>query len=278
MIRLPAVAGRFYPDDPSRLRLDLDSFLSPSAKRKKIQAVACIVPHAGYMYSGTVAGEVYSRLEIPRRVILIGPRHYPQGAPLAIVSDGAWQTPLGMAPIDHLLAEKIMRAFPELREDAVAHRNEHSLEVQLPFLLHIAPSFAFVPIVIGPAQYGTLERLGHALASVIAGENEPTLLIASSDMNHYESDAVTRVKDRKAIAQILALDPRKLFDTVRDEQISMCGYAAAVAVLVAANELGATRAELVRYATSGEVNGDMQEVVGYAGMVIEQDRLQPVWV
>jgi MEMO1 family protein len=269
MIRLPAVAGRFYPDDPSRLRLDLDSFLSPSAKRKKIQAVACIVPHAGYMYSGTVAGEVYSRLEIPRRVILIGPRHYPQGAPLAIVSDGAWQTPLGMAPIDHLLAEKIMRAFPELREDAVAHRNEHSLEVQLPFLLHIAPSFAFVPIVIGPAQYGTLERLGHALASVIAGENEPTLLIASSDMNHYESDAVTRVKDRKAIAQILALDPRKLFDTVRDEQISMCGYAAAVAVLVAANELGATRAELVRYATSGEVNGDMQEVVGYAGMVIE---------
>jgi hypothetical protein len=133
----------------------------------------------------------------------------------------------------------------------------------------MAASFAFVPIVIGPAQYNTLERLGHALATVIAAGNEPTLLIASSDMNHYESDAVTRVKDGKAIEQILALDPCKLFNAVRDEQISMCGYAAAVAVLVAANELGATRAELVRYATSGEVNGDTQEVVGYAGMVIE---------
>src|SRR5665213_455824 len=269
MIRLPAVAGRFYPDNPSRLRSDLDSFLSQRPHEKKTHAIACMVPHAGYVYSGSVAGEVYSRLEIPRRVILIGPRHYPQGASLAIISDGAWQTPLGMAPIDHLLAEKIVCAFPELREDALAHSKEHSLEVQLPFLQQLAPSFAFVPIVIGPAQYNTLERLGHALATVIAAENEPTLLIASSDMNHYESDAVTRVKDRKALEQILALAPRKLFDTVRDEQISMCGYAAAVVVLVAAKELGAMRAELVRYATSGEVNGDMQEVVGYAGIVIE---------
>ena len=174
-----------------------------------------------------------------------------------------------MAPIDPLLAEKIVRAFPLLREDAVAHSAEHSLEVQLPFLQRLAPSFAFVPIVIGPAQWETLEALGHALAGVIAAEREPVLLIASSDMNHYESDAVTRVKDRKAIDQILALDPRKLFDTVRDEKISMCGYAAAVAVLIAARELGATQAELVRYATSGEVNGDLQEVVGYAGMVMK---------
>jgi hypothetical protein len=269
MIRPPAVAGRFYPDNPTRLRADLDTFLAPASGQKKSHAIACIVPHAGYMYSGGVAGEVYSRLEIPRRVVLIGPRHYPQGASLAIISDGAWQTPLGMAPIDHLLAEKITDALPELREDELAHRKEHSLEVQLPFLQQLAPSFAFVPIVIGPAQYNTLERLGGALATVIAGGNEPTLLIASSDMNHYESDAVTRVKDGKAIEQILALNPRKLFDTVREEQISMCGYAAAVVALVAARELGATRAELVRYATSGEVNGDMQEVVGYAGMVIE---------
>ncbi|HXR09392.1 MAG TPA: AmmeMemoRadiSam system protein B, partial [Candidatus Acidoferrales bacterium] len=120
----------------------------------------------------------------------------------------------------------------------------------------------------GPAQWEHLEALGHALAGVIAAERDPVLLIASSDMNHYESDAVTRVKDRKAIDQILALDPRKLFDTVRDEKISMCGYAAAVATMIAARELGATHAELVRYATSGEVNGDLQEVVGYAGIVI----------
>jgi AmmeMemoRadiSam system protein B len=150
----------------------------------------------------------------------------------------------------------------------VAHSSEHSLEVQLPFLQRLAPSFAFVPIVIGPAQWEQLESLGRALASVISAEREPILLIASSDMNHYESDAVTRVKDRKAIDPILALDPRKLFDAVRDEKISMCGYAAAVAVLIAARELGASRGELVRYATSGEVNGDMREVVGYAGILV----------
>jgi AmmeMemoRadiSam system protein B len=150
----------------------------------------------------------------------------------------------------------------------VAHGAEHSLEVQLPFLQRLSPSFAFVPIVIGPAQWEPLEALGRALAGVIAAEPEPILLIASSDMNHYESDGVTRLKDRKAIDQILALDPRKLFDAVRDEKISMCGYAAAVAVLIAAQELGASEAELVRYGTSGEVNGDLREVVGYAGILI----------
>src|SRR3984893_8454485 len=269
MIRLPAVAGRFYPDDPVRLRADVDSFLASGGKETKIRARAYLVPHAGYMYSGNVAGEVYGRIDIPARLILLGPRHFPRGAPLAILSDGAWQTPLGMAPIDRLLAEKIVRAFPLLREDALAHSAEHSLEVQLPFLQRLTPSFAFVPIVIGPGQWEQVEGGGHALAGVIAAEREPVLLIASSDMNHYESDAVTRVKDRKAIDQILALDARKLFDTVRHEKISMCGYAATVTVMTAARDLGATEAELVRYATSGDVNGDMQEFVGYAGMIIK---------
>jgi len=268
MIRLPAVAGRFYPDDPGRLRASVDSFVGSASKERKIHARACLVPHAGYQYSGRVAGEVYGQIEIPARVILIGPRHFPRGAPLAILSEGAWKTPLGMAPIDQLLAEKIVRAFPQLREDEVAHSSEHSLEVQLPFLQRLAPSFAFVPIVIGPAHWELLEGLGHALAAVIAEESDAVLLIASSDMNHYESDAVTRVKDHLAIDQILALEPRKLFVTVRDEKISMCGYAAAVATMIAAHDLGATHAELVRYATSGEVNGDMEEVVGYAGIVI----------
>jgi AmmeMemoRadiSam system protein B len=269
MIRPPAVAGRFYPDDPERLCAAVDSFLAGGREEEKIRARACLVPHAGYVYSGSVAGEVYRRMEIPPRVILLGPRHYPHGAPLAILSDGAWQTPLGMAPVDCFLAEKIFRAFPLLHEDAVAHSEEHSLEVQLPFLQRLVPSFAFVPIVIGPVKWEALEALGHALATVVAAEVEPVLLIASSDMNHYESDAVTRVKDRKAIDQILALEPRKLFDTVRDENISMCGYAASVAAMIAARELGSAGAELVRYATSGEVNGEMQEVVGYAGMLIK---------
>jgi len=134
MIRLPAVAGRFYPDDPGRLRAAVDSFLASGGEEKKIRARACLVPHAGYIYSGRVAGEVYRGIESRARVILVGPRHFPRGAPLAILSDGAWRTPLGLAPIDHLLAEKIVSAFPLLREDAVAHSEEHSLEVQLPFL------------------------------------------------------------------------------------------------------------------------------------------------
>jgi AmmeMemoRadiSam system protein B len=268
MIRLPAVAGRFYPGEPAPLLEALDSFLVPSPNEVKILAKACLVPHAGYKFSGSVAGEVFRRIEIPARVILIGPRHFPRGASLAILSDGEWQTPLGMAPIDRPLAEKMLRACPLLREDAVAHSAEHSLEVEVPFLQRLVPSFSFVPIVIGAGRYEELHALGRALAEVIRLEPGPILLVASSDLNHYESDAVTRVKDRKAIDRILELDPRGLFDTVRDESISMCGYGAAVAMLTAARELGATHAELLRYATSGEVNGDMDVVVGYAGIVI----------
>jgi hypothetical protein len=273
MIRPPAVAGRFYPGEPARLQETVDSFLSPSSSDKKddqkISAIACLVPHAGYMYSGAVAAEVFRRIEIPARVILIGPRHHPQGAPMAIISEGAWQTPLGLVRIDSPLAQKIAGACALLREDSVAHSAEHSLEVQLPFLQRLSPQVSFVPIVIASVPYEDLESLGRALAQVVRSEGDPILLIASSDMNHYESDAVTRVKDRKAIDRILALDPRGLYDTVRNEEISMCGYGAAVVALAAAREIGATHANLLHYATSGEVNGDMSEVVGYAGIVIE---------
>jgi AmmeMemoRadiSam system protein B len=268
MIRLPAVAGRFYPAEPRPLIEALDSFLLPVPHECKIHAKACVVPHAGYKFSGRVAGEVFRRIEIPARVILVGPRHFPRGASLAILSDGSWQTPLGMALIDRRLAEKIRSACPLLQEDSVAHSAEHSLEVEVPFLQRLVPSFSFVPIVIGTSRYEELHALGRALAAVIHSEPEPILLAASSDFNHYESDAVTRVKDRKAIDRILALDPRGLFDTVRDESISMCGYGATVAMLTAVRELGATHAELLRYATSGEENGDMDVVVGYAGIVI----------
>jgi AmmeMemoRadiSam system protein B len=268
MIRSPAVAGRFYPDDPACLLEQLDTMLAPDTTEPKVRAMACVVPHAGYMYSGHVAGAVYSRMEIAERAILIGPRHYPRGAPVAILSDGAWQTPLGLVPVDSSLAAKITRRCPLLREDEAAHRSEHSIEVQLPFFQRLAPGFAFVPIVIGAVQYGELEVLGHTIAEVLSSEPARILLVASTDMNHYEADDVTRVKDRKAIDQILALDPEGLFDTVRKEDISMCGYGAMVVMLAAARKLGASRAELVRYATSAEINGDFQQVVGYAGLII----------
>jgi MEMO1 family protein len=227
------------------------------------------VPHAGWMYSGHVAGAVYGSLEIPARCILLGPRHHPRGEAMAILSDGSWRTPLGDAPIDAQLAVELMRACPSLREDSVAHGREHSLEVQIPFLQQLAPGFQFVPVVLAADRYPVLEELGHAVAKVVAAHAaEHVLVIASTDMNHYENDAITRAKDERAIARILALDPRGLYDTVRGEGITMCGYAATTAMLVAMRDLGAKDVELVRYATSGDVTGDRDEVVGYAGLIV----------
>ena len=266
MVRAPAVAGLFYPSNPQELARQIDQYCSGGAK--KIAARACVVPHAGYMYSGHVAGAVYSAIEIPQRCILFGPRHFPQGQPMSILTEGAFATPFGDAPIDAALAAELARACPLLREDEVAHAREHSLEVQIPFLQRLRADFRFVPVVLATDRYGAIEELGHAVAQVAKAQKEPVLLIASSDMNHYESDAVTRVKDERAIAKILALDPRGLYDTVRLEGITMCGYAATVATLIAARELGATEATLIRYATSADAGGDRDRVVGYAGVAV----------
>jgi AmmeMemoRadiSam system protein B len=269
MIRPPAVSGRFYPSDKKKLALEIEQFTSAGqAENKKVPVLGCIVPHAGYMYSGHVAGAVYGAIEIPGRCILLGPRHFPGGEAMAIISEGSWHTPFGDAQIDSELAAKLKQSCPLLREDRVAHQREHSLEVQIPFLQHLAPNLRFVPVVLATHRYPDLEVLGHAVAQMIAAQKDPVLVIASTDMNHYESDAITRAKDRKAIDRILELDPRGLYDTVNSEDISMCGYAATAAMLVAMRNLGATHAELVRYATSGDITGDRDEVVGYAGLIV----------
>jgi MEMO1 family protein len=270
MIRPPAVAGRFYPADPAVLLSQVNQFVAPRAipTKERIHARGCVVPHAGYIYSGHVAGAVYSAIELPSRFILLGPRHYPQGERFAISSEDLWQTPLGDARVDVALASELKKAFPLLREDNVAHAVEHSLEVQLPFLQRLATNFTFVPIVIGSDRFDALEMLGHAVAKVVRAQEDEILIIASSDMNHRESDAITRAKDRKAIEPILALDARRLYDTVRRERITMCGYGPAVAMLTAVKELGATHAELVRYATSADVTHDIDDVVGYAGIIL----------
>jgi AmmeMemoRadiSam system protein B len=277
MIREPAVAGRFYPRNAAQLERAVRQFIAPAEEAagppaqvepRPKRALGCIVPHAGYMYSGAVAGAVFARIELPRRFVILGPRHYPEGAPLAILSEGAWRTPLGDAPLDAPLAAALARACPLLREDDVAHAPEHAIEVQLPFLQKMTPGFSFVPIALGTDRFQAFEDLGRAVASVVAAEKEPVLIMASSDMNHYESDQITRQKDALAIERIVALDPRGLYDVVRRESISMCGYGPAVTMLVAAKQLGATRAELIRYATSAEVSGDTSWVVGYAGIVV----------
>lgn len=266
MVRLPAVAGRFYPSEPEKLSAQITGFVSGAGE--KVRALGCIVPHAGYMYSGHVAGAVYASIEIPPRCILLGPRHFPRGEPFAILTQGRFATPLGEAPIDTELAQALAREYPRLRDDPVAHKSEHSLEVQLPFLQFQTKAFRFVPVVLATDRYAAIEDLGRAVGKVIAAASEPVLAIASTDMNHYESDSVTRVKDGRAIERILALDARGLYDTVRGEDISMCGYAATVAMLVAMRDLGAREARLVRYATSADAGGDPEQVVGYAGIVI----------
>jgi MEMO1 family protein len=265
-IRHPAVAGRFYPKDSRKLLADLRSYLTPIAD--PVRALGCVVPHAGYVYSGHVAGAVYARLEIPARCIVLCPNHTGMGTALSIMSHGVWETPLGAAPVDSELAEALMKGFPFLSEDSVAHVAEHAIEVQLPFLQAKRTDFSFVPIAIGTRQYDVLAGLGEAIGEVLSAAGERILVLASSDMNHYESDPVTRVKDQKAIARMLALDPRGLYEVVTNEEISMCGYGPAVAMVTAAKRLGATSAELIKYATSGDISGDRQMVVGYAGITV----------
>jgi len=267
-VRHPAVAGKFYPRDPKDLREEVDTYLSQTPHRKPVRALGCIAPHAGYMYSGHVAGAVFAGLEIPQLCIVMCPNHTGVGRALAIVSDGAWETPLGDVAIDSAFAGALKQRCPLLHEDSSAHRSEHAAEVELPFLQVREPQFRFVPIALGTRRFEALEQLGEAIAETIAEHKGDVLIVASSDMNHYESDAITRVKDHRAIEPILALDARALYDVVTQQHISMCGIGPAVAMLTATKKLGATSAELVKYATSGDVSGDRELVVGYAGVIV----------
>jgi len=268
VIRHPAVAGRFYPLDPEVLRGQVRDYLTQPRKEKPIRALGCIAPHAGYMYSGHVAGAMFAALEIPEVCLVLCPNHTGVGRPLAIVSEGAWETPLGDVPIDGRLAAALMQRCPLLREDSAAHRTEHAAEVELPFLQSLQPNLKFVPIALGTSQFEPLEQLGNAIADVVAAQNRPVLIVASSDMNHYESDAITRVKDHSAIEPILRLDAQALHEVVTQQHVTMCGFGPAVAMLTATKKLGATCAELVKYATSGDISGDRDLVVGYAGIIV----------
>jgi MEMO1 family protein len=266
VLRLPAVAGRFYPSDPVELTTLVRRYTTKADATPPAHVKACLVPHAGYVYSGHVAGAVFSRIALPRKILILGVRHFPRGEQAAILSHGAWRTPLGDAAVDESLAEALRGECSLLREDSVAHKAEHSLEVQLPFLQVLVPGFTFVPLALGAVRFEDLVLVGEGVARALVSLLEDVLLLTTSDLNHYEDDATTRVKDGKAIEQLLALKPRALYDTCRREEISMCGLGPAVAMLTALHALGARKAELVKYATSADVSGDVQAVVGYAGM------------
>jgi MEMO1 family protein len=272
LVRRPAVAGRFYPAGAETLSNELDEYLAPQpqilAEGEARVPMGCVVPHAGYMYSGHVAGAVYRQLPPLPSYIILGPNHFGRGAPLAMMSRGAWRTPLGQVPLDSDLGEAVRQGCHLLVEDPNAHQTEHSLEVQVPFLQRRVGQFGMLAIAIGSVGYAALESLGHGVARAVKHAEKPVLIIASSDMNHYEPDGITREKDHKAIQRILALGPDGLYEVLRREGISMCGYGPAIAMLTAAKELGADGATLVKYATSADTSGDRSAVVGYAGIIV----------
>ncbi|MCD6581034.1 MAG: AmmeMemoRadiSam system protein B [Desulfuromusa sp.] len=267
MIRQPAVAGSFYPANPEELSVQLDSFLNTEHKSRNVKGL--IVPHAGYIYSGAVAGEVFAAADIPQQVILIGPNHHGTGENIAVSGADSWATPLGEIPVATALRDQMVNDIPALSIDDQAHRYEHSLEVMLPFLLRRQPELEIVPIVLGHLSLTDCLQFGTALARTLKNWKKEVLLLASTDMNHFSSAAISEKLDFMAIEAMTAYEPQRLFQVVRENQISMCGVLPTVAVMQAAHDLGARECQLVRYAHSGQVNGDNSSVVGYAGLILE---------
>ncbi len=288
MHRSSAVAGYFYERSPEALKRQVEGFILPSVQRKK--AFGIVAPHAGLIYSGPVAGAVYSSIELPNTFILIGPNHTGLGAPVALMAKGSWETPLGTVAIDETLAASILSKSPRIHDDSFAHLREHSLEVQLPFIQYFKSDFKIVPIQMLDVRLDTCLEVGRAVGEAIrersqesgarsqAGQEKirtddsdprcDVLIVASSDMSHYEQAAAAKEKDFKAIRHILNLDPEGLHREIKDSGITMCGYGPTAAMLAACKLLGASKAELVKYTNSGEKSGDYEQVVGYAGIVV----------
>jgi len=262
MIRNPVVAGQFYPASASELKAMIEGMV-------KEEVIGLISPHAGYIYSGPVAAAVISRIKFKDTFIIMGPNHTGSGKPLSIMTEGVWKTPLGEVGIDSELGKKILATSKHLQEDKAAHLYEHSIEVQLPFLQYFKPDFKLVPIVFGHASGATYKEIGKEIAKAVKKSGKEVVIIASSDMTHYEPQESAQAKDTKAIEAILDLNEDELLKRVDELDISMCGYGPAVSLIAAAKELGATGAELVRYQTSGDVTGDYSAVVGYAGIMIK---------
>ncbi|MEW6409436.1 MAG: AmmeMemoRadiSam system protein B [Nitrospirota bacterium] len=265
--RKPAVAGQFYYSSPEKLRSQIDGCVQRGITKEDV--IGILSPHAGLMYSGTVAGAVYSRINFPDIFVIIGPNHTGLGVPLSIYTEGEWDMPFGAVSIHKGLSKEILQNSKMLRDDSNAHLMEHSIEVQIPFMQYFSKEFKIVPIAMMDTRLEACREIGHAIASAIKKTHNSVVIVASSDMTHYESDESAQRKDRMAIEKIISLDPEGLHTIVNKENISMCGFAPAVVMLFAAIELGAHESELVKYMTSGEVSGDYAHVVGYAGVIIK---------
>ena len=264
--RRPAVAGTFYAGTERRLSEQVRALLPVGVTPQRV--VGAVAPHAGFLYSGRVASAVYARIEPPATFVILGPNHTGMGAPAAIMTDGAWATPLGEVRIDQALARAIRDASGVLEEDPLAHMNEHSIEVQLPFVQVLMPEAQFVPICLMRHDAATCRDVGRAVAEGVRQTGRSAVIVASTDMSHYIPKALAEQRDRHVISAIEALDPEGLLTVVRRDRITMCGVHPTAAALVAGKALGAVRCHLLRYATSGDVSGDYQQVVGYAGLLL----------
>ncbi len=267
MERQPAVAGQFYARNGDQLRRELADLIPVDCEGKQ-PVLGIIAPHAGFMYSGAIAGAIYAAVEIPRTVLIIGPNHRGSGAGAALFPDGSWLTPLGTVPINSRLNDLLLTHVPYISSDYVAHEFEHSLEVHVPFLQTLRPDVTLSALCLGHGDFVEVKALGEGIAAALRAFGEPVLIVASSDMTHYESAASARMKDGIALQRVLDLDPEGLLLVCRQERITMCGVVPAAVMLVAALSLGATQAETIAYGTSGDVTGDDREVVGYASVSV----------
>jgi AmmeMemoRadiSam system protein B len=266
-MRKPAVAGRFYPNSPAKLSQTVNELLPQGNGSDPQKCLAVVCPHAGYIYSGSLAAETLGSVLIPETVILIGPNHHGQGAPIAL-STTTWDMPFGNVPVNNELSTLLHDHSPHINMDELAHEFEHSLEVQIPFLQQLQKNLSIVPLVVSQISYDLCEAVGKSLASAIQEYGKDTLIVASSDMSHYEPRTNAEKKDRLAIQDIERLSPRDLYTTVLSNRISMCGVIPVVITLLATKILGANQARLVGYTDSGYLSGDTGQVVGYAGVII----------
>ena len=274
MIRNPVVAGQFYPASASELRAMIEKMVDEEAEKQ--EAIGLVVPHAGYVYSGPVAGAAISRIKFKDTFIIIGPSHTGMGKPFSIMTEGVWKTPLGEVEIDSELGKQILAASGFLEEDVLAHQYEHSVEVQIPFLQYFKPDIRIVPIVLGHGDSAVYKEIGRDIARAIRESNRGVVIVASGDMTHYEPQESAQKKDTQAIEAILNLNEDELTQKYKELNISMCGYAPAVSLISAARELGAAGAELVKYQTSGDTTGDYSSVVGYAGIIVKAVEMHPL--
>ena len=267
MKRSPAVAGQFYHGSAPRLTEQVEQYIVKDQPKEDV--IGIMSPHAGLIYSGHVAGAVFSSIILPKTFVLLGPNHTGLGSPISLMDSGEWEIPTGTFQIDKKLATKIALNNEKVSRDSQAHLFEHSLEVQLPFVSFFSTDIKIVPIALLSATYDDCLSLADTIAKAVKSVDYPVVILASSDMSHYLPDRVARHKDIKAIERMLELDARGLYETVIRERISMCGYLPATVMIAAAKLLGANSARLVKYATSGDVSGDYDSVVGYAGIIVK---------